>query len=423
MRELEARFGSDLVVIGVQSGKYHAERITGRIRDASIRLDAEHPAVNDRQFRIWRSYAVSAWPTLVAIDAGGKVVGSHAGEFTSEMVAPFIEQLLVKAKSEGIASDQVLRFEPDTPTIASGALRYPGKVIVDGNRMAIADSGHNRVLIGVLDETGQRFTSEKSIGSATPGFKDGSDAMFRSPQGLAFGKSSLYVADAGNHSIREIHLETGEVTTLSGIGRQMRTRGDQKAGAMSSPWDVVLEGNTLVVAMAGVHQLWTVDVTSGESRVHCGTGGEDIRDGDHTSALLAQPMGIALNGGKVYFADSESNAVRWADIAEGGSVGTIVGTGLFDFGDVDGSGDDVRLQHPQGVAVHSSGRLLVADSYNDSLKWIDVLSRESTTWVNGLHEPAGVSIGASYAYVADTNAHRIATVHIGTGEVAELRIE
>ena len=377
--------------------------------------------VNDRQFRIWRSYAVSAWPTLVAIDAGGKVVGSHAGEFTSEMLVPFIEQLLVTATSAGIASDQVLHFEPDTPTNPAGDLRYPGKVTIDGKRMAIADSGHNRVLIGTLDETGQRFSIEKSVGSVA-GYKDGVDPRFRSPQGIAFGKSSLYVADAGNHSIREINLDSGEVTTLSGIGRQMRTRGDQREGAMSSPWDVVLSGTTLYVAMAGIHQLWSVDVSTGQSRVHCGTGGEDIRDGDHTSALLAQPMGIAIDGGKVYFADSESSAIRWADTAENGSVGTIVGTGLFDFGDVDGGGDTVRLQHPQGIAVHSDGKLLVADSYNDSMKWIDVISRESTTWVKGLHEPAGVCIAGSYAYVADTNAHRIATVHLETGAVAELRI-
>ena len=73
--------------------------------------------------------------------------------------------------------------------------------------------------------------------------------------------------------------------------------------------------------------------------------------------------------------------------------------------------------------MHADGKLLVADSYNDTLKWIDVLRRESTTWVKGLHEPAGVCIGGSYAYVADTNAHRIATVHLETGDVGELRIE
>ena len=423
MRELELRFSSELVVIGVHSGKYHAERVTPRIRDASIRLDAAHPVVNDRQFRIWRNYAVSAWPTLVAIDPAGYVVGTHAGEFTSEMLVPFIEDLIAKARSGGLMNETPLHFEADPPTIAPKDLRYPGKVAVSGNTMAIADSGNNRVIIGSLDETGMTLRVEKTVGDSTPGFKDGLAARFRSPQGLAFGDSVLYVADAENHAIRAVNLDSGEVTTLSGIGRQMRTRTDQQAGAMSSPWDVALSGKTLFVAMAGIHQIWSVDVTTGKSRVRYGTGGEDIRDGDAASALLGQPMGIAFQNERLYFTDSESNAVRWADAKDDGTVGTIVGTGLFDFGDVDGVGDDVRLQHPQGIAAHASGKLLIADSYNDCLKWVDPEMCAVKTWGGGFHEPGGVCFGASHAYVADSNAHRIAVMHIDTREVAELRIE
>jgi sugar lactone lactonase YvrE len=423
LRELELRYPSELVVIGVHSGKYHAERVTPRIRDASIRLDAAHPVVNDRQFRIWRSYAVSAWPTLVAIDPAGYVVGTHAGEFTSEMLVPFIDDLIAKAKSSGTMNEDPPHFEADPPTIAPGKLRYPGKVAVRDNRMAIADSGNNRVIIGTLDEMGRSLRVERTIGDGTPGFRDGLDARFRSPQGMAFGDGVLYVADAGNHAIRSVNLESGEVTTLSGIGRQMRTRGDQQAGAMSSPWDVALSEGTLFVAMAGIHQIWSVDIATGKSRVRYGTGGEDIRDGDATSALLAQPMGIAIEKGRLYFTDSESSAVRWADAAEGGAVGTIVGTGLFDFGDVDGAGDEVRLQHPQGIASHASGRLLVADSYNDCLKWVEPQTRAVKTWGGGFHEPGGVCFGSSHAYVADTNAHRIAVMHIDTRDVTELRIE
>jgi DNA-binding beta-propeller fold protein YncE len=423
LRELELRYPSELVVIGVHSGKYHAERVTPRIRDASIRLDAAHPVVNDRQFRIWRSYAVSAWPTLVAIDPAGYVVGTHAGEFTSEMLVPFIDELIAKARSGGILNETPLHFEADPPTIAPKNLRYPGKVAISGNRMAIADSGNNRVLIGSLDDSGMTLRVEKMIGDGTPGFKDGMAARFRSPQGLVFGDGMLYVADAENHAIRSRDLESGEVATLSGIGRQMRTRGDQQAGAMSSPWDVALSGTTLFVAMAGIHQIWSVDIATGKSRVRYGTGGEDIRDGDASSALLAQPMGITIQNERLYFADAESNAVRWADAAENGLVGTIVGTGLFDFGDVDGTADDVRLQHPQGIAAHSSGKLLIADSYNDSLKWVDPETRSVKTWGGSFHEPGGVCFGNSYAYVADTNAHRIAVVHMDTRDVTELRIE
>ena len=91
MRELEARYAESLAVVGVHSGKYITERETPRIRDASIRLDAIHPTINDRQFRVWRAYAVRAWPTLVAIDPAGRVIGMHAGEFTAEALVWFFD--------------------------------------------------------------------------------------------------------------------------------------------------------------------------------------------------------------------------------------------------------------------------------------------------------------------------------------------
>jgi len=177
------------------------------------------------------------------------------------------------------------------------------------------------------------------------------------------------------------------------------------------------------VAMAGIHQIWSVDITTGKARVRYGTGGEDIRDGDAASALLAQPMGISANKERLYFTDSESNSVRWADVREGGVAGTIVGTGLFDFGDIDGTGEEVRLQHPQGIAAHESGQLLIADSYNDCIKWVDPETRSVKTWGGGFHEPGGVCFGTSNVYVADTNAHRIAVVHMDTRNVTDLRIE
>ena len=422
MRELEKKYPAELVVIGVQSGKYHAERVTGRIRDASIRLEATHPVVNDRQFRTWRSYAVSAWPTLVAVDPSGYVVGAHAGEFSADALAPFIEGQIESARAKGTLGAGPLHFAPDEPTIAAGLLRYPGKVAVEGNRIAIADSGNHRVIVGTLSGNGLRMNVELTAGTGSSGFSDGHTGQFHSPQGMAFAGNLLYVADSENHAVRSITLATGEIRTVAGTGKQMRTRLDQQAGAMSSPWDVTLVGDTLYVAMAGVHQLWSVDTKTGRSLVHSGSGGEDIRDGAHREALLAQPMGIVSVGDRLYFADSESSAIRWADASPGGSVGTIVGTGLFDFGDVDGNGDDVRLQHPQGVAA--LGRdLLVADSYNDCIKVVNTEMRSSSTWLRGLHEPEGIACTTTHAYIADTNAHRIVVVDIASKEVADLMIE
>jgi hypothetical protein len=428
LRKLEEKYAEHLAVVGVHSGKYLTERVTDRIREASIRLGATHPIVNDRQFRAWRAYAVRAWPTLVAIDPRGYAVGTHAGEFTADGIEPFVERTLATARAEGLLTPGALHFTPDASSTAeSSVLRYPGKVAVADTRIAIADSGNHRVLVGRLEQNGRRARIERTFGGIR-GFADGTDtdARLDSPQGMCFdGDHALYVADAENHAVREIDLATGEVRTLAGTGEQLRTREDMRAGALSSPWDVTVVGRTLFVAMAGVHQIWGIELPPAartRAGVRIGSGAEEIHDGPHAEAALAQPMGITNAGGRLYFVDAESSAVRWAHTDPSGRVDTIVGTGLFDFGDKDGVGDDVRMQHQQGIARHIDGRLLVADSYNDALKWVDPATRRAETWLRGFAEPSGVAISGNLAYVADTNAHRVAVVGLGDSEVGELEL-
>jgi DNA-binding beta-propeller fold protein YncE len=422
LRELEQRYPESVAVIGVHSGKYIAERETSRIRDASIRLGATHPVLNDRQFRVWRAYAVRAWPTLVAIDPHGAVVGMSAGEFTADAVAPFVERVVAAARADGSLREGPMHFPIEPPSAAPGTLAFPGKVAVDGDRIAVADSGHHRVLVGRLEERGLRMRVERVIGSGNEGFADGDAAAFRYPQGLAFAGDVLYVADTGNHAVRAVTLSSGVASTVAGTGAQLRTARDLAAGALSSPWDVALADETLHVAMAGNHQLWSIDLRDGKASRRTGSGAEELHDGSHADAALAQPMGIALAGDALLVADAESSAVREVDLDPGGGVRTIVGTGLFDFGDVDGVGDVARLQHSQGVAVAPGGRVLVCDSYNDSLRWLDRAERRITTWVRGLHEPGGIAIGARGAYVADTNAHRIVVVDWTSAELLPVEI-
>ena len=422
LRELEQRFPESVAVVGVHSGKYIAERDTERIRDASIRLGATHPVLNDRQFRVWRAYAVRAWPTLVGIDPRGSVAGMSAGEFTVDAVTPFVERVVAAARADGSLREGPLHFPVEPPSAPTGALAFPGKVAVRGDRIAVADSGHHRILIGWLESQGLRMRVERVVGSGNEGFVDGRAAAFRYPQGLVFGGDDLYIADTGNHAVRAIALGSGATRTIAGTGAQLRTARDRAAGALSSPWDLALSGDTLHVAMAGIHQLWTIDLRHGVASRRTGSGAEELYDGSHTESALAQTMGVAIDGDTLLAADAESSAVREVDLAETGGVRTIVGTGLFDFGNVDGVGDAVRLQHPQGIAVAPDGRVLVCDSYNDALRWLDRAERRVTTWVRGLHEPGGVAIGARGAYVADTNAHRLVVADWSTAELHPVEI-
>lgn len=407
LRRLEQKYPTEVAIVGVHSGKFTEERSSASIRDASLRLNAVHPTINDRQFRVWRSYAVRAWPTLVAISPRGYVVGMRAGEFEAEALAPFIDRVIDEARRSGTLDARRIQFPPDVPSTAPGMLAFPGKVATDGDRIAIADSGHHRVIIGTVEPDVTRMTVERVVGGAAAGFRDGGDPLFDSPQGLAFHGETLYVADAGNHAIRAVALSTGASSTV--------------AGALTSPWDVAYDAGSLYVAMAGAHQLWTVDIATGATAVHCGSGAEELHDGAHASAALAQPMGLSLSAGAIYFADSESSAIRVADRDQHGGVRTIVGTGLFDFGDVDAVGDAVRLQHPQGIARAPDGRLLVADCYNGSLKWIEPGSGRAQTWLRGLSEPSGVAISGGRAFVAESNRHRIMVARLDSAEAMELR--
>ena len=115
-----------------------------------------------------------------------------------------------------------------------------------------------------------------------------------------------------------------------------------------------------------------------------------------------------------------------------GKVTTIVGQGLFDFGDVDGEGDAVRLQHALGLVYHD-GKLYVADTYNSKIKVIDPATQTSKTLVGGepegwlgtpmFHEPGGISYANGKLYVADTNAHRIRVVDLQTKAVSTLNLQ
>jgi len=217
---------------------------------------------------------------------------------------------------------------------------------------------------------------------------------------------------------RERVAGTGELADA------MPNGGDGPRLALRSPWGLAEHGGELVVSMAGSHQLWRLDPLSLRMRAWAGTSAEDLIDGTLTSALLAQPTGVAAFGSRVAFADAESSAIRIADGAVG--VRTVVGTGLFDMGDRDGVADRVLLQHAEDVAGHA-GAFAVADTYNDRLKRVDPVTRESQPWLGiageagVLREPAGISSDGVRLAVADTGNHRVVLV-ADNGDIAEVRI-
>ncbi len=440
LRKLERQYERELVIIGIHSGKFTAERVTENIRQAVLRLDVKHPVVNDRYFRIWRSYNIDAWPTLVLIDPKGYEIGAYPGEITAEAFQPIIDQFIDEFDAKGEIDRTPLAFLVETMRETDQPLAFPAKVLAtEDQRVFIADTRHNRILVVALQGDGTEGRVQEIIGRGKAGFDDGDfqAATFHRPQGLALQDNILYIADTENHAIRAIDLHTKQVKAAAGSGQeswQINTTGRGTQVGLNSPWDIVSVDGALYIAMAGLHQLWRLIPGTGDIHPYAGSRFEELTDGPLHRAGLAQPSGITADGQRLYFADSESSAIRQADLDPSGEVETIVGKGLFDFGDKDGIGGHARLQHPQGI-VWYQGLLYVADTYNNKIKTVDPSSHMSTTLVGSpepgfrdgdqplFYEPGGISAANGKLFVADTNNHRVRVVDMNTRSVTTLKLK
>jgi thiol-disulfide isomerase/thioredoxin len=417
-RALEERFrGQPFQVVGIHSGKFDAEKEVSAVAEAMARNGIDHPVGTDSDHVVWDQYAIRGWPTAVLVDARGYAVAWFRGEPELGKLTAWVQAALDDGRARGVLAAGPAEFRRPGPG-ETGPLAFPGKVLaLSGGGLAVADSGHHRLLL--LDAAGKLV---RAVGSGLEGFSDGPAdvASFRSPQGLAERDGALYVADTGNHAVRSVDLLSGRVETLAGTGRKgegaIQPAADARTVSLRSPWDLTFLGDTLWIAMAGSHQLWRLDVRSGALSAGAGSGREGLDDGPLAEATFAQPSGLATDGHVIYVADSEASAIRRVDPAAG-TVRTLAGEGLFDAGLRDGPLARARFQHPQGLAL-DRGVLWVSDTFNGAVRRISLADGQVSTVARGLAQPGGLTVTAGRLVVADTDHHRLVTPTPGTGAVA-----
>lgn len=463
LHEIEQKYPNEVVVIGVHSAKFETEKDAKNITEAILRYRIEHPVINDSDHRIWDSFGVRSWPTMLMFDPEGKAVWMNSGEVEFEQLDEIFTNAIPYYRKKGTLDETPIQFELHAFSQGNTPLLFPGKVLADeaSDRLYIADSNHDRIVVSTL---GGELVDV--IGSGATGTRDGGydEAEFNQPQGMALHNNQLIVADTENHLLRRVDLESKTVETIAGLGSQGRNAfpGIDKLGplddapekwvgkpletAINSPWDVLVHEDEIFIAMAGPHQIWRMSADGTEIGPYAGNGREDIVDGplvpkrpyDLGYSSFAQPSGLSSDGTWLYVADSEGSSIRAVPFDATQEVRTVVGTAdlpfnrLFTFGDVDGAKEDVKLQHALGVVYHE-GSLFITDTYNNKVKRIDAATGETTTLAgNGeagsgdeparFDEPAGLSLAAGKLYIADTNNHLIRTVDIKTGEVSTLEI-
>jgi thiol-disulfide isomerase/thioredoxin len=372
LRRLELRFPDELVVVGVHSPRLPREADHEAVLNAVARHHVLHPVLDDPDLATWSQYGIRAWPSLVLIDPEGYVAAEASGEGHGRALERAVAELVAEHEAKATLAVDPLDLDPAMPP--PGPLAFPGKVAAsgDGRRLAIADTGHEQVLVCSLDG----LVLEVHTGLSQP-------------QGVRFDGDVVVVCDTG-------------------ADRVVRTDGVVVADGIASPWDLVFdEDSSVVVAEAGRHRLRRV--RPGEQRVlvAAGRGAEGNEDGPAAQALLAQPSGVARVAEGLVFVDAEANALRVLD--RSGQVATLVGRGL---------------QHPLGVAADAAGgRLYVADTFNSLLRvWEGGALR--TLPATGLEEPGGIDVlPDGRLVVADTNHHRVVIADPESGAVQPLELD
>jgi hypothetical protein len=441
LRQLKQKFPEELVIIGVHSAKFPSEQLTANIRQAAMRLGIEHPVVNDAGFKVWNSYAVRAWPTLVLVDPTGRIAGEVSGEIMAE---EFAQNIIEVIQQHPDAIDRTpLELRPEAHVEPDRPLRFPSRMLLQGNCMFISDSGHHRIIELQLDEDGLSGEVLRVFGSGEAALRDGpaEQAAFNHPHGLGLDgdpqSGTLYVADTENHAVRSVDLATGSVQTLAGTGQKAHGRlsmGSPLETPLRSPWAVLPLDRYLLIAMAGSHQIWVL-IDRDQLGSFAGNGYEALVDGPVGESSFNQPSDLAFGMGYIFVADPEASAVRAISIGETPQTITLVGKGLFDFGDQDGPASDALLQHPTGLAVEGTS-IYIADTYNNKIKLLNPLEGQVETLVGSgiagsrdgsfeqaqLFEPEGVQVQQGRVYIADTNNHAVRVADLNTRQVHTFRM-
>jgi DNA-binding beta-propeller fold protein YncE len=384
---LADKYPNKLVVIGIHGPRFPAERSTEHVRNAISRNHIRHPVLHDPDYRLWQRFGIHSGPTLGVIDTQGSIVGSVSGEGNRDKLERIITALL--ARAEQSATDDAAPY-----------VLKPGLIL-------------------------------HQYGDGNPGFVDGHGfaAAFDAPQGMVIADEFLYVADTGNHAIRRINIRNDDVVTLAGTGIRGREPGGDYFGNprevdLNTPSGLAYKANVLYIAMTGLHQIWTLSLVTNTLEILAGCGEEGFVDGASWNACFAQPSALCIIGHTLYVVDAGSSAIRAIDLNTR-HVTTLVGKGLFEFGDTDGVGPAASFQYPLDIKADQTQKSLwVADTYNNKIRKIRVENKLVSSYQvkHPLSEPGGLAFSGNTLYIANTNRHEIVRVNLHSGTTESLNV-
>jgi sugar lactone lactonase YvrE len=315
-------------------------------------------------------------PTGATVDASGDVYIADFGNHVVRKVTAGTKAMTI------IAGNGTQGYSGDGGPATSAELDHPAKAVADSSGNVYIADQFNCIVRKVTASTGDINTYAGNFSSGCGFGGDGgpaTSAILNRPYGLALDSSdNLYIADTLNCVIRKVTASTGIISTMAGnhtLGCGYSGDGGSATGAqLYTPYDVAFNtAGDLFIVDNGNNVVRTVN-SNGIISTFAGTGlgGYSGDGGTATSAQLFNPSGVAVDpAGDVLISDTANQRVRWVDGQ--GIIYTLAGDGNLGFSGNGGAATSASLAYPEGVAVGPSGNIYMADENNNFIREVSAV--------------------------------------------------
>ncbi len=252
----------------------------------------------------------------------------------------------------------------------------------------------------------------------------GTSASFYQPNDVTTDGTNLYVADYRNHTIRQIVIATGQVTTLAGVPAVIGSA-DSAAGPATFyfPNAITTDGTNLYVTDANYTVRKIVIASKVVTTLAGLAGNPGSVDGVGAAARFNTMNGITTDGNNLYVSDS-NNTIRWID-KNTGAVNTLAGY-TNSAGAIDGTGLYARFYMPARITCDGPN-LYVCDFNNKIVRKI-VISTGVVTTIAGtatssssvFNQPNGITTDGTNLFVTDSYNNNIFKIVISSGSLTQI---
>ncbi len=350
-------------------------------------------------------------------------------------IAAFL--ILSGCKSGAVPKPPVAKVEVEKPQINKYARKKrapkvqtaaPEKPAI-GLQQGGARQGTNLGLKNIVSTfAGRTGVAGSADGNATR-------ARFDAPKGISTDGNYLYVTDLNNHTIRKIEIANGKVTTIAGLaGKKGSDDGKGSSARFNRPYGIVADDGLLYVSDSNNHSVRQIDLDSGDvTTIAGGVGLVGYVDGPGKDARFFIPEGITTDGDNLYVADTHNHSIRKIDL-ETNIVTTLAGLSGSP-GYIDDIGAKARFAYPKGITTDGHN-LYVVDFGNHRVRKIVIATGVVTTLADGanvadssssekskevhFNYPTGITTDGRYLYVVDTFNRTVRKISLANATVTTI---